>query len=58
LPFERLMVTVSELGNIASATLPTQLALALERGLVQRGDRVMLAGLAGGVSMGVMLATL
>lgn len=58
LPFERLQVTVPHLGNIASATLPLQLALALDSGRVQCGDRVMLAGLAGGLSMGVMLMTL
>lgn len=58
LPIERLMVTVPEFGNVASATLPLQLALALDSGRVRRGDMVMLAGLAGGLSMGVMLMTL
>ncbi len=58
LPIERLMVTVPDLGNIASATLPTQLALAIEAGRLTRGDAVMLAGLGGGLSMGVMLMTL
>jgi 3-oxoacyl-[acyl-carrier-protein] synthase-3 len=58
LPMNRLLLTVAETGNVASATLPMQLAMALEQGRVRRGDQVMLAGLAGGLSMGVMLMTL
>jgi len=58
LPLERVAVTVTDLGNIASATLPLQLAQALQCGRVQRGDRILLAGLAGGLSIGLMVASL
>ena len=57
LPLERVEVTIRELGNIASATLPLQLARALQAGRVRRGDRILLAGLAGGLSVGLMFAS-
>jgi 3-oxoacyl-[acyl-carrier-protein] synthase III len=54
-PADRTIVTVADHGNIASATLPLQLATALESGGLQRGDVVLLVGLAGGISMGAMV---
>jgi 3-oxoacyl-[acyl-carrier-protein] synthase-3 len=54
-PADRTIVTVADHGNIASATLPLQLATALESGRLRRGDVVLLLGLAGGVSMGAMV---
>jgi 3-oxoacyl-[acyl-carrier-protein] synthase-3 len=52
IPRDRLVVSLPEHGNCASASLPLQLSLAHCR----TGDRVALLGLGGGVSMGVMLA--
>lgn len=54
-PADRTIVTVADHGNIASATLPLQLALAVESGRLRRGDVVLLLGLAGGISMGAMV---
>lgn len=54
-PRDRMLVTVAEHGNVASATLPLQLSLAQESGRIRRGDVVLLFGLAGGVSMGAMV---
>jgi 3-oxoacyl-[acyl-carrier-protein] synthase-3 len=48
-PVDKLEVTVPELGNLASATLGVQLDR-IRPGL-HRGDRVMLVGLGGGVSL-------
>jgi 3-oxoacyl-[acyl-carrier-protein] synthase III len=48
-PVDKLEVTVPELGNLASATLGVQLARV--RPGLRRGDRVMLVGLGGGVSL-------
>ncbi|HEV2087569.1 MAG TPA: 3-oxoacyl-[acyl-carrier-protein] synthase III C-terminal domain-containing protein [Cryptosporangiaceae bacterium] len=48
-PREKLEVTVGELGNIASATLGVQLARVHPH--LARGDRVLLVGLGGGVSL-------
>ncbi|MHA7135522.1 3-oxoacyl-[acyl-carrier-protein] synthase III C-terminal domain-containing protein, partial [Oerskovia turbata] len=58
LPAGRTLVTVAEHGNVASATLPLQLARALESGRVGPGDVVLLVGLAGGISIGAMAVRL
>lgn len=52
LPEDRLVVTVAEHGNCASATLALQLATAGWRD----GDKIALLGIGGGISLGVMLA--
>ncbi len=49
--------SVVDYGNIASVTLPLQLATALDRGIVAEGGNAMIIGLAAGVSMGVMMVT-
>ncbi len=63
--FERLgvtpdksVITISEHGNLASVTLPLQLMLARDRGLVAPGSLVLLIGLAGGISLGLMVVRL
>ncbi len=58
LPLDRVVISLPDYGNLASATLPFQLATAIERGTCGPGDRVALIGLAGGVSLGVIFATL
>jgi acyl-CoA:acyl-CoA alkyltransferase len=58
IPAQRLVVTLPEHGNLASASLPFGLATALEQGRAGPGDRVALIGLAGGVSLGVLFAEL
>lgn len=55
---DRTIVTVAEHGNIASATLPLQLRLARERGMIGPGSLVLLIGLAGGISLGLMVVRL
>jgi len=57
-PMDRVVISLPEYGNLASATLPFQLATALGQGRCGPGDRIALIGLAGGVSLGVLLATL
>jgi 3-oxoacyl-[acyl-carrier-protein] synthase III len=52
-PREKLDVTVTELGNVASATLGVQLARV--SGALSPGDRVLLIGLGGGVSVMTMV---
>ncbi|GLF97931.1 3-oxoacyl-ACP synthase III family protein [Streptomyces yaizuensis] len=52
-PAERLVVTVPELGNVASATLGVQLDRI--RGELDPGDKVLFVGLGGGVSIMTLL---
>ena len=52
-PRAKLEITVDRLGNMASATLGVQLALV--RPELETGDRVLLIGLGGGVSLMTMV---
>ncbi|WP_033817926.1 3-oxoacyl-ACP synthase III family protein [Kitasatospora sp. MBT63] len=52
-PAEKLVVTVDRLGNLASATIGVQLEL-IRPGL-RTGDRVLMVGLGGGVSLTTMV---
>jgi acyl-CoA:acyl-CoA alkyltransferase len=63
--FERLgvtpdksVVTVVDHGNLASVTLPLQLPRAQESGMVRPGSLALLIGLAGGISLGLMVVRL
>ena len=63
--FERLgvaegksVITITDHGNLASVTLPLQLALAKQQGLVKPGSLALLIGLAGGISLGLMVVRL
>lgn len=57
-PPGKLVHTLAEHGNLASATLPAQLAEATVHGRCGPGDRIALIGLAGGVSLGIVFAEL
>lgn len=57
-PGDKLVRTLPEHGNLASCTLPAQLATAVAAGRCGPGDRVAFIGLAGGVSLGVLFAEL
>ncbi|GAB3687005.1 ketoacyl-ACP synthase III [Actinocorallia lasiicapitis] len=56
IPAGKLVVTLPEHGNVASATMPLQLATAVAEGRLAPGDKVAFVGLAGGVSLGVAFA--
>lgn len=58
IPSGRLVVTLPDHGNLASASLPLQLAVARAEGRCGPGDRIAMIGLAGGVSLGVLFAEL
>lgn len=51
----QLVPIVADHGNVASAGLPLQLRLAVDRGQVRCGDLVALVGLASGINFGVVL---
>lgn len=52
---DKVLVTIVDYGNMAAATIPVGLAMSLEQGQISRGDKIMLIGLAGGVSLGVTI---
>ncbi|GAA1961832.1 3-oxoacyl-ACP synthase III family protein [Kitasatospora viridis] len=57
-PRDRLVVIVDALGNLASASVPLQLARALESGQAGPGDLIGLVGLAAGCSAGMVIIRL
>lgn len=57
-PKDRLVITLPEHGNVASASLPLQLVTAQRMGRCGPGDLVALVGLAGGVSLGMVVIRL
>lgn len=52
------IITIEDHGNLASVTLPLQLLRAREAGMIGEGSLVALIGLAGGISLGVMVIRL
>ncbi|ALG10843.1 3-oxoacyl-ACP synthase III family protein [Kibdelosporangium phytohabitans] len=57
-PRDKLVVTLPRHGNVASVSLPLQLVTARELGRCGPGDLVALVGLAGGVSLGIVVVRL
>jgi acyl-CoA:acyl-CoA alkyltransferase len=55
---DRTLLTVADHGNLASVTLPFQLAEATASGRIGPGSLVALVGLAGGISLGAMVIRL
>jgi 3-oxoacyl-[acyl-carrier-protein] synthase III len=55
---DKSVITIENHGNLASVTLPLQLLLAREAGTVRPGSLIALIGLAGGISLGVMVLRL
>jgi 3-oxoacyl-[acyl-carrier-protein] synthase III len=58
IPADKLVVTIAAHGNVASASLPLQLERAWQAGRCGPGDLVALVGLAGGISLGIMVVRL
>lgn len=57
IPYNKVEITLPTHGNMAAASMGVGFAQAVERGAIQRGDKVLFTGLAGGVSLGVMMVT-
>jgi 3-oxoacyl-[acyl-carrier-protein] synthase-3 len=54
IPRQKVVLTLPEYGNMAAASLPVGFALAERKGELERGDKVMFIGLAGGISLGII----
>jgi 3-oxoacyl-[acyl-carrier-protein] synthase-3 len=57
-PADKTVITIADHGNLASVTLPLQLHRARASGQVGPGSLVLLIGLAGGISLGLMVVRL
>jgi 3-oxoacyl-[acyl-carrier-protein] synthase-3 len=57
-PLGKSVITIADHGNLASVTLPLQLVRARESGMVAPGSLALLIGLAGGISLGLMVVRL
>jgi 3-oxoacyl-(acyl-carrier-protein) synthase III len=57
-PYELIIPTIKNHGNMASVSLPFQLQKAIEQGLVKTGDDFALVGFGGGISTGIGVFTL
>jgi acyl-CoA:acyl-CoA alkyltransferase len=55
IPHQKVVITLSDYGNMAAASLPVGFALACAKGEIKRGDKIMLIGLAGGISLGIVM---
>jgi acyl-CoA:acyl-CoA alkyltransferase len=55
IPREKIVLTLPQYGNMAAASMPVGFAEAVKRGEIQRGDKVLFLGIAGGLSLGVVM---
>ncbi len=57
-PLEKMHMTFDKYANTASTSMPIALFDAIQNGKAKRGDKIMLLGVAAGVSVGVIFLTL
>ncbi len=57
-PLEKIHQTFHKYGNTASTAIPIALHDAIQNGKAKRGDKIMLVGVAAGVSVGILFLTL
>jgi acyl-CoA:acyl-CoA alkyltransferase len=55
LPRERFFHSFAQYGNIAAATIPVNLSIMVEQGRIKKGDKIMLIGIAAGISIGIQI---
>lgn len=56
-PYEKFFMNIEFYGNTSSASIPTALNEMNEKGLLQKGDKIILCGFGGGLSWGTILIT-
>lgn len=57
IPFEKFYMNMERYGNTSSASIPIALNELDEKGLLERGDKIILTGFGGGMTWGTMLIT-
>ncbi len=55
IPYEKFYVNIEKYGNTSSASIPIALNELNEKGLIERGDKILLTGFGGGMTWGTML---
>jgi acyl-CoA:acyl-CoA alkyltransferase len=55
IPEEKIVLTLPQYGNMAAASMPVGFAQAVASGAIKRGDKVLFLGIAGGLSLGVVM---
>ena len=55
IPEGKMFINIENLGNTVSASIPIALMDAVEKGLIQRGDKVLLLGTSAGLTLGAIL---
>ena len=56
-PSEKVIIDMSDTGNLVSSSIPVVLKRAMNKGLLKKGDRIILSGFGVGLSWGTVLAT-
>lgn len=57
IPYEKFYMNIERFGNTSSASIPTALNEMNEKGMLHKGDRIILCGFGGGLSWGTILIT-
>jgi len=57
IPYEKFYMNIDRYGNTSSASIPIALNELNEKGLIERGDKVILTGFGGGMTWGTMLVS-
>lgn len=57
IPFDKFYMNMDRFGNTSSASVPIALNELNEKGLIERGDKILLTGFGGGMTWGTMLIT-
>jgi 3-oxoacyl-[acyl-carrier-protein] synthase-3 len=52
---EKLINIIAEYGNMIAASIPFTFAYGVEKGLIKRGDKILIAGTSAGISIGMMV---
>lgn len=56
-PIHKVYQSVASFGNTGAASIPLCISLAVEAGRIRRGDKIMIVGLAAGISLSVLMLT-
>jgi len=57
IPYDKFYINIDRYGNTSSASIPIALNELNEKGLINRGDKILLTGFGGGMTWGTMLVS-